>query len=106
MQCFILEPISFCVYVQTELACDARHISEEPYEKLYHKPNQMFFSVCVCVLQFGGPLDSGYPAVIVEQVPHAHLLSYSGLVCEQSQIEDVHQQPFKGQYTHTRTHTH
>ncbi|XP_042283793.1 ETS-related transcription factor Elf-1-like isoform X1 [Thunnus maccoyii] len=38
---------------------------------------------------------SDYPAVIVEQVPHPHLLSYSGLACEQSQTEDVHQQLFK-----------
>lgn len=42
---------------------------------------------------FGGHSD--YPAVIVEQVPHPHLLSYSGLACEQSQAEDVHQQLFK-----------
>ncbi|XP_062336934.1 ETS-related transcription factor Elf-1-like isoform X1 [Osmerus eperlanus] len=32
---------------------------------------------------------SAFPAVIVEQVPHAHLLSYSGLVCEQTH-SDVH----------------
>ncbi|KAJ0011848.1 hypothetical protein NQD34_012823 [Periophthalmus magnuspinnatus] len=31
---------------------------------------------------------SDYPAVIVEQVPHAHLLSYSGLTCEQSNKDD------------------
>lgn len=32
---------------------------------------------------------SDYPAVIVEQVPHAHLLSsYSGLTCEQSSKDD------------------
>lgn len=35
-----------------------------------------------------------YPAVIVEQVPHPHLLSYSGLACEQSNKED-HQHLFK-----------
>lgn len=29
-----------------------------------------------------------YPAVIVEQVPHTHLLSYSGLTCEQSHKDD------------------
>uniref|UniRef100_A0A3Q1FKJ9 ETS-related transcription factor Elf-1-like n=1 Tax=Acanthochromis polyacanthus TaxID=80966 RepID=A0A3Q1FKJ9_9TELE len=33
--------------------------------------------------QLGGHSD--YPAVIVEQVPHPHLLSYTGLACEQSQ---------------------
>ncbi|XP_033960199.1 ETS-related transcription factor Elf-1-like isoform X1 [Pseudochaenichthys georgianus] len=35
---------------------------------------------------------SDYPAVIVEQLPHPHLLSYGGLACEQSQH---HQQLFK-----------
>ncbi|XP_029930565.1 ETS-related transcription factor Elf-1-like isoform X1 [Myripristis murdjan] len=35
-----------------------------------------------------------YPAVIVEQVPDTQLLSYSGLACEQYQIED-HQQLLK-----------
>ncbi|KAJ8011726.1 hypothetical protein DPEC_G00061230 [Dallia pectoralis] len=29
-----------------------------------------------------------YPAVIVEQVPHSHLLSYSGLSCEQTLTDD------------------
>uniref|UniRef100_A0A673XTY6 ETS-related transcription factor Elf-1-like n=1 Tax=Salmo trutta TaxID=8032 RepID=A0A673XTY6_SALTR len=29
-----------------------------------------------------------YPAVIVEQVPHSHLLSYTGLACEQTHTED------------------
>ncbi|KAF3858555.1 hypothetical protein F7725_011756 [Dissostichus mawsoni] len=37
---------------------------------------------------------SDYPAVIVEQLPHPHLLSYGGLACEQSQH---HQQLFKAQ---------
>lgn len=38
---------------------------------------------------------SDYPAVIVEQVPHAHLLSsYSGLTCEHSN-KDHHQQLLK-----------
>ncbi|KAJ0059167.1 hypothetical protein NL108_008622, partial [Boleophthalmus pectinirostris] len=37
---------------------------------------------------------SDYPAVIVEQVPHAHLLSYSGLTCEQINKDD-HQHLFK-----------
>ncbi|KAF7653665.1 hypothetical protein LDENG_00080010 [Lucifuga dentata] len=42
--------------------------------------------------QLGGLSD--YPAVIVEQVPHTHLLSYSGLVYEQYQYqtEENHQQ--------------
>lgn len=45
--------------------------------------------------QLGGHSD--YPAVIVEQVPHAHLLSYTGLACEQSQQgeEEDHQQLLK-----------
>uniref|UniRef100_A0A672HY82 Transcription factor Elf N-terminal domain-containing protein n=1 Tax=Salarias fasciatus TaxID=181472 RepID=A0A672HY82_SALFA len=30
---------------------------------------------------------SDYPAVIVEQVPHPHLLSYTGLACEQAQTD-------------------
>uniref|UniRef100_A0A673AUN7 ETS domain-containing protein n=1 Tax=Sphaeramia orbicularis TaxID=375764 RepID=A0A673AUN7_9TELE len=34
---------------------------------------------------------SDYPAVIVEHVPHPHLLSYSGLSCEQSETEEDHQ---------------
>lgn len=42
---------------------------------------------------------SDYPAVIVEQVPHSHLLSYTGLVCEQSQTEEDHQQLLKGQHS-------
>ncbi|KAL0966365.1 hypothetical protein UPYG_G00294410 [Umbra pygmaea] len=29
-----------------------------------------------------------YPAVIVEQIPHSHLLSYSGLACEQTDTDD------------------
>ncbi|XP_038860219.1 ETS-related transcription factor Elf-1-like isoform X2 [Salvelinus namaycush] len=29
-----------------------------------------------------------YPAVIVEQIPHSHLLSYTGLACEQTHTED------------------
>ncbi|CAB1326564.1 unnamed protein product [Coregonus sp. 'balchen'] len=29
-----------------------------------------------------------YPAVIVEQIPHSHLLSYAGLACEQTHTED------------------
>lgn len=29
-----------------------------------------------------------YPAVIVEQVPHEHLLSYSSLTCDQSSKDD------------------
>ncbi|KAK1802903.1 hypothetical protein P4O66_021436 [Electrophorus voltai] len=33
-------------------------------------------------LQLADP--SAFPAVIVEQMPHAHLLNYSGLTCEQS----------------------
>lgn len=37
----------------------------------------------------GPQLDSAFPAVIVEQVPHTHLLSYSGLACEQT-LSDVH----------------
>lgn len=47
------------------------------------------------VLQLGGHCD--YPAVIVEQVPHSHLLSYSGLACEHLQTEEYHQQLLKGQ---------
>ncbi|XP_023153996.1 ETS-related transcription factor Elf-1-like isoform X1 [Amphiprion ocellaris] len=45
--------------------------------------------------QLGGHSD--YPAVIVEQVPHPHLLSYTGLACEQSQQgeEEDHQQLLK-----------
>lgn len=38
---------------------------------------------------------SDYPAVIVEQVPHPHLLSYTGLACEQLQTEEEHQQLLK-----------
>ncbi|KAK9539312.1 hypothetical protein VZT92_004425 [Zoarces viviparus] len=51
-----------------------------------------FASDHVNMSQLGGYLD--YPAVIVEQVPHPHLLSYTGLACEQSQTEH-HQQLFK-----------
>uniref|UniRef100_A0A8C7JY87 ETS-related transcription factor Elf-1-like n=1 Tax=Oncorhynchus kisutch TaxID=8019 RepID=A0A8C7JY87_ONCKI len=29
-----------------------------------------------------------YPAVIVEQIPQSHLLSYTGLACEQTHTED------------------
>lgn len=32
-----------------------------------------------------------YPAVLVEQVPHQHLLTYTGLMGEQSQTEDHHE---------------
>lgn len=35
------------------------------------------------------------PAVIVEQVPHSHLLSYTGLACEQLQVEGDHEQLIK-----------
>lgn len=52
-----------------------------------------------CVLQLGSFTDC--PAVIVEQVPHSHLFSYTGLACEQSQD---HQQLVKGQHTHTNTY--
>ncbi|KAE8291283.1 ETS-related transcription factor Elf-1 E74-like factor 1 [Larimichthys crocea] len=38
---------------------------------------------------------SDYPAVIVEQVPHPHLLSYAGLTCEQTNAEEDHQQLLK-----------
>ncbi|KAG7525577.1 hypothetical protein JOB18_028704 [Solea senegalensis] len=38
---------------------------------------------------------SDYPAVIVEQVPDPHLLSYAGLACEQSLTEEDHQQMLK-----------
>lgn len=38
---------------------------------------------------------SDYPAVIVEQIPHPHLLSYTGLACEQAQTEQDHQQLLK-----------
>lgn len=38
--------------------------------------------------QMGGHSD--FPAVIVEQVPDSHLLSYTGLVCEQSQTDEDH----------------
>lgn len=52
-------------------------------------------------MQLVGHTD--YPAVIVEQVPHPHLLSYAGLACEQSQTELDHHQLLKGQCTqHTR----
>ncbi|XP_033506484.1 ETS-related transcription factor Elf-1-like isoform X1 [Epinephelus lanceolatus] len=44
-----------------------------------------FASDHVSMSQLGG--YSEYPAVIVEQVPHPHLLSYAGLACEQSQTE-------------------
>lgn len=36
-----------------------------------------------------------YPAVIVEQVPHSHLLSYSGLTCEHQSHKDDHQHLLK-----------
>ncbi|KAM9789861.1 ETS-related transcription factor Elf-1-like [Neosynchiropus ocellatus] len=36
--------------------------------------------------------QSGYPAVIVEQVPHPHLHPYSGLACEDLQLVDDHLQ--------------
>uniref|UniRef100_A0A3B4TL42 ETS-related transcription factor Elf-1-like n=1 Tax=Seriola dumerili TaxID=41447 RepID=A0A3B4TL42_SERDU len=39
-----------------------------------------FASDHVNISQLGGHPD--YPAVIVEQVPHPHLLSYAGLACE------------------------
>ncbi|XP_015233560.1 PREDICTED: ETS-related transcription factor Elf-1-like isoform X1 [Cyprinodon variegatus] len=39
--------------------------------------------------QMGSYLE--YPAVVVEQVPHQHLLSYTGLTDEQSQTEDHHE---------------
>uniref|UniRef100_A0A3Q3X4F8 ETS domain-containing protein n=1 Tax=Mola mola TaxID=94237 RepID=A0A3Q3X4F8_MOLML len=38
---------------------------------------------------------SEYPAVIVEHVPHPHLLSYAGLACEQSHADGDHQQLLK-----------
>uniref|UniRef100_A0A8C2ZS94 ETS domain-containing protein n=1 Tax=Cyclopterus lumpus TaxID=8103 RepID=A0A8C2ZS94_CYCLU len=41
-----------------------------------------FASDHVNMTQLGGYSD--YPAVIVEQVPHTHLLSYGGLACEQT----------------------
>uniref|UniRef100_A0A096M5R8 ETS-related transcription factor Elf-1-like n=1 Tax=Poecilia formosa TaxID=48698 RepID=A0A096M5R8_POEFO len=34
---------------------------------------------------------SNYPAVVVEEVPHQHLLTYTGLMGEQSQTEDHHE---------------
>ncbi|XP_071346403.1 ETS-related transcription factor Elf-1-like isoform X1 [Trachinotus anak] len=52
-----------------------------------------FASDHVNLSQLGGHSD--YPAVIVEQVPHPHLLSYAGLACEQSQTEEDHQQLLK-----------
>ncbi|KAM3866073.1 ETS-related transcription factor Elf-1-like [Diretmus argenteus] len=52
-----------------------------------------FASDHVNMLQLDG--HSVYPAVIVEQVPDTHLLSYSGLACEQSQAEEDHQQLLK-----------
>lgn len=51
-----------------------------------------FASDHVNMSQLGG--YSNYPAVIVEQVPHSHQLSYAGLACEQLQGEH-HQQLFK-----------
>ncbi|XP_054888899.1 ETS-related transcription factor Elf-1-like isoform X1 [Poeciliopsis prolifica] len=39
--------------------------------------------------QFG--MFSEYPAVVVEEVPHQHLLTYTGLMGEQSQTEDHHE---------------
>lgn len=61
---------------------------------LSHKADVVLF---LYVLQLGGP---DYPAVIVEQVPHSHLLSYSGLACEQLQTHEDHQQLLKGQWMH------
>ncbi|XP_029381546.1 ETS-related transcription factor Elf-1-like isoform X1 [Echeneis naucrates] len=52
-----------------------------------------FASDHVNISQLGGHSD--YPAVIVEQVPHTHLLSYAGLACEQLQTEGDHQQLLK-----------
>ncbi|GLD51362.1 ETS-related transcription factor Elf-1-like isoform X1 [Lates japonicus] len=52
-----------------------------------------FASDHINMSQLGGHSD--YPAVIVQQVPHPHLLSYSGLACEQSQTEEDHQQLLK-----------
>ncbi|XP_034744256.1 ETS-related transcription factor Elf-1-like isoform X1 [Etheostoma cragini] len=51
-----------------------------------------FASDHVNVSQLGGYSD--YPAVIVEQVPHPHLFSYTGLTCEHSQTKH-HQQLLK-----------
>lgn len=51
-----------------------------------------FASDHVNMSQLGGYSD--YPAVIVEQVPHTHLLSYGGLACEQSHTAH-HQQLLK-----------
>uniref|UniRef100_A0A3Q0RT77 Transcription factor Elf N-terminal domain-containing protein n=1 Tax=Amphilophus citrinellus TaxID=61819 RepID=A0A3Q0RT77_AMPCI len=45
--------------------------------------------------QFGSLTDC--PAVIVEQVPHSHLLSYTGLACEQLQVEGDHEDLQTGQ---------
>lgn len=47
-----------------------------------------FASDHVNMSQMGGHSD--YPAVIVEHVPHPHLLSYSGLSCEQSVTDEDH----------------
>ncbi|XP_077411952.1 ETS-related transcription factor Elf-1-like isoform X1 [Vanacampus margaritifer] len=33
---------------------------------------------------------SDFPAVLVEQIPHPHLFTYSGFLCEESQLEDHH----------------
>ncbi|XP_039999627.1 ETS-related transcription factor Elf-1-like isoform X1 [Xiphias gladius] len=52
-----------------------------------------FASDHVNLSQLVGHTD--YPAVIVEQVPHPHLLSYAGLACEQSQTELDHHQLLK-----------
>lgn len=52
-----------------------------------------FASDHVNMSQLGGYSD--YPAVIVEQVPHPHLLSYAGLACEQSHTQEDHQQLLK-----------
>lgn len=52
-----------------------------------------FASDHVNMSQLGGYSD--YPAVIVEQVPPPHLLSYTGLACEQTQTEQDHQQLLK-----------
>ncbi|KAM9350194.1 ETS-related transcription factor Elf-1-like [Symphorus nematophorus] len=52
-----------------------------------------FASDHVNMSQLGGFSD--YPAVIVEQVPHTHLLSYAGLACEESHTEEDHEQLLK-----------
>ncbi|KAM3605431.1 uncharacterized protein V6R79_025586 [Siganus canaliculatus] len=52
-----------------------------------------FASDHVNLAQLGGYLD--IPSVIVEQVPHPHLVSYAGLTCEQSHIVEDHHQLLK-----------